>query len=88
MPVLAARAGMSERSFARVFRQVMGLPPARYVEEMRVEAAAEALARGEITRKQAVAAYGFGQEERMRRAFHRCKGVAPADWMARFGTKP
>lgn len=88
VPVLAARAGMSERSFARVFRQVMGLPPARYVEEMRVEAAAEALARGEITRKQAVAAYGFGQEERMRRAFHRCKGVAPADWMARFGTKP
>lgn len=88
VPVLAARVGMSERSFARLFKEVTGTTPARHVEEARVEAAGEALARGEITRKQAVAAYGFGQEERMRRAFHRCKGVAPAEWMARFGTKP
>ena len=88
VPALAARAGMSERSFARIFRQVTGLPPARYVEEARVEAAAQALARGEVTRKQAVAAFGFGQEERMRRAFHRCKGVAPSAWQERFGTKP
>ena len=87
VPALAARAGMSERNFARVFKQVTGSPPARYVEETRVEAAAAALARGEVTRKQAVAAFGFGQDERMRRAFHRCKGLAPSDWRHRFGTQ-
>ena len=36
---LAARAGMSERHFARCFRAEIGVTPARYVERARVEAA-------------------------------------------------
>jgi transcriptional regulator GlxA family with amidase domain len=44
VPHLAARVGMSERSFARRYRAATGTTPSRAVERLRVEAAREALA--------------------------------------------
>lgn len=85
VPELAAMAGMSDRNFARVFTESMGTSPARYVESLRVEAASDALQRGESTLARLPWAYGFGSAERMRRAFHRVKGVAPLDYQQRFG---
>ena len=43
VPALAERAHMSERNFARAFREELGLTPAAYVEIARVEAARIAL---------------------------------------------
>jgi transcriptional regulator GlxA family with amidase domain len=87
--VLAAQAGMAPRSFARLFAaRPDGLTPAKLVESMRVEAAAGALADSSQPVKRIAADCGFGDEERMRRAFLRRLGVAPNDYRARFTVSP
>lgn len=74
---LARKAAMSERNFARAYAAETGVTPAKAVERMRAEAARTALERGggiqEIARKT-----GFGDPERMRRAFVRLYGAPPA----------
>lgn len=79
---LAEHAGMSPRSFARLFSN--GLTPAKLVEATRVEAAARALSESQVAIKQIAAQCGFGDEERMRRAFLRKLGVAPSTYRERF----
>jgi transcriptional regulator GlxA family with amidase domain len=74
---LARKAAMSERNFARAYAAETGVTPAKAVERMRAEAARGALERGggiqDIARKT-----GFGDPERMRRAFVRLYGAPPA----------
>jgi transcriptional regulator GlxA family with amidase domain len=82
---LAARAGMSERSFARRFQQTTGLTPAKAVEAMRVEAARGLLEDGAAL-AQAASGAGFEDEQRMRRAFVRHLKVTPPEWRDRFRT--
>ncbi|KAA5612577.1 GlxA family transcriptional regulator [Rhodovastum atsumiense] len=83
---LAARAGMSPRSFARLYVARTGTTPARAVEALRLEAARRLLT-SEPDMPVAVVATrcGFGDDERMRRAFLRGLGVAPAEYRLRFG---
>lgn len=88
VPRLAERAHMSERNFARRFSKVMGMSPARFVEDLRVEAACDALQRGEARLAELPHLFGFGNAERMRRAFRRKKGIAPQDYLQRFGCQP
>jgi transcriptional regulator GlxA family with amidase domain len=85
VPRLAGITNMSERNFARVFTETMGKSPARFVEELRVDAACEALQRGDATLADLPLLFGFDNAERLRRAFHRCKGISPSDYRARFG---
>jgi transcriptional regulator GlxA family with amidase domain len=87
VPRLAARAKMSERTFARAFRAETGETPARFVDRMRVEAARVLLSQGTQAVEQAAVGAGFGSAERMRRAFHRHLGVSPSDFQARFGAR-
>jgi transcriptional regulator GlxA family with amidase domain len=74
---LASQAGMSTRHFARAFHAETGVTPAKAVERLRIEVARERIeARGEAI--EAVAALtGFGDPERMRRAFLRAFGQPP-----------
>jgi transcriptional regulator GlxA family with amidase domain len=74
---LAARACMSPRNFARAFRAETGVTPARAVERLRAEAARALLEAGSAVGR-AAQACGFGDPERMRRAFVRLFGVAPS----------
>ena len=84
VPALARRACMSERNFARAFRDETGLTPAAYVELTRVERARMELESGgqpvEVVARRA----GFGTVETMRRAFRRRVGVSPSDYRQRF----
>jgi transcriptional regulator GlxA family with amidase domain len=83
--VLAARAGMSPRNFARVFTREVGATPALFVETARVEAARRRLEEDGGRGIEAVAAEcGFGSAETLRRAFLRRLRVNPADYRARF----
>ncbi len=75
---LAAQACMSPRHFARAFAAETGSTPARAVERLRVEAARAALESGSASVQQVVRDCGFGQPERMRRAFVRLLGQPPA----------
>jgi transcriptional regulator GlxA family with amidase domain len=84
VPVLAARAGMSERSFARRYHAATGTTPSRAVERLRVEAARAALGNSPRSIKDVARRCGFGSEETMRRSFLRLLAVAPRDYRARF----
>jgi transcriptional regulator GlxA family with amidase domain len=81
---LADRACMSPRHFARAFAAESGVTPARYVEQVRLEAARRQL---EDTAKPVAAvalACGFGTAETMRRTFLRALDVGPAEYRRRF----
>jgi transcriptional regulator GlxA family with amidase domain len=74
---LAERAAMSPRHFARAFTAEKAVTPAKAVERLRVEAA-RALLDSEPLRVEDVAIEaGFGDPERMRRAFMRAFGQPP-----------
>jgi transcriptional regulator GlxA family with amidase domain len=74
---LAERAAMSPRNFARRFAEETGVTPARAVERLRVEAARDRV-EGSHRPIDAIAfETGFGDPERMRRAFLRAYGQPP-----------
>ncbi|MBL8531032.1 MAG: DJ-1/PfpI family protein [Hyphomonadaceae bacterium] len=74
---LAAQAAMSPRNFARAYAAETGLTPAKAVERLRAEAARTALTEGAALQSIATRC-GFGDVERMRRAFIRLYGAPPA----------
>lgn len=75
---LAARAKMSARSFARAYVKETGVTPAKAIERLRVEAARALLDAGEPSVERIAARTGFGDAERMRRAFTRLYGAPPS----------
>ena len=83
---LASVAGLSPRHLQRRFTRETGLPPAAYVERVRVEAAQRALAEGHDPLKAIARRSGLGTAETLRRTFHRLVGVAPSEYRARFRT--
>lgn len=86
VPELAERAAMSPRNFARVFASEIGLPPGRYVERARVDAARNALSGG-LPLGQVAGMTGFSSPDAMRRAFVRQLGVTPGDYRDRFAAE-
>lgn len=84
LPVLAERAGMSERSFSRHYAETVGITPARAVEQLRVEAARRLLSETRLPIKRISQRCGFGSEETMRRSFLRLLAATPQDYRARF----
>ena len=74
---LAARAAMSPRNFARAFVAETGMTPAKAVELLRLEAARAHVEEGSEPIDRVAAATGFGDSERMRRAFIRSFGQPP-----------
>ncbi len=74
---LAARAAMSPRNFARRFAEETGLTPARAIERLRVEGARERVEGTGEPVETIARRVGFGDPERMRRAFVRAFGQPP-----------
>ena len=85
---LADRAAMSPRNFARYFRREIGMTPASYVEELRVERARQLLEDSAEPIELISDLCGFGTPETMRRAFGRRVGVPPAEYRTRFKRAP
>ncbi len=81
---LAARACLSERTFARKFKEETGVTPAHYVEAARVQAARVELEQSDTGIEQIAFQTGFQSAERMRRAFQRHVGVSASDYRDRF----
>jgi transcriptional regulator GlxA family with amidase domain len=81
---LAKRMDLSPRHFARLFRSEVGITPATWVEEARVNAARRLLEVGHETPKQVAAHCGFADADTLRRAFARHVGVTPAEYRKRF----
>jgi transcriptional regulator GlxA family with amidase domain len=75
---MAGRAGMSERNFARCFKEEVGVTPGHYVECVRLlEETDDNVARVATTS-------GFGTAETMRRVFLRSLRTGPMEYRRRF----
>jgi transcriptional regulator GlxA family with amidase domain len=83
---LAKRMDLSPRHFARLFRSEVGITPATWVEEARVNAARHLLEVGHEKPKQVAAHCGFADADTLRRAFARHVGVTPAEYRKRFAS--
>jgi transcriptional regulator GlxA family with amidase domain len=82
---LAARVGMSPRTFARVFRRETGTTPAAFVEELRVEAARRLLETTDLTVAAVARRVGMKHPETLYRAFHRRLSTTPDRYRQHFG---
>jgi transcriptional regulator GlxA family with amidase domain len=85
---LAARAGLSPRHFARLFRHEVGITPAAWVEAARVAAARRLLEGGHGAPKQVAVQCGFANADTLRRAFARHLGVTPATYRRHYVGEP
>jgi transcriptional regulator GlxA family with amidase domain len=81
---LAARAGLSPRHFARLFRNEVGMTPAAWVETARVSAARRLLESGRNAPKQVAVQCGFANADTLRRSFAKHVGVTPAEYRRRY----
>ncbi|GGV04158.1 transcriptional regulator [Kitasatospora herbaricolor] len=81
---LAARAALSPRQFARVFKAEVGVSPGRYVDGVRLEAARRRLEDSASGIEEIARACGYGTAEGMRRAFVRTLAVPPVEYRRRF----
>jgi transcriptional regulator GlxA family with amidase domain len=85
VPALARVVAMSPRNFARVYIRETGDSPARTIEKLRTEAAIGRLESTTDPIKLIARQVGFGDDERMRRAILKARGVSPQDYRNRFG---
>lgn len=84
VPALAARAGMSERNFARVFRSEAGCTPAEFVENARIDAARRLAEDSGMPVKRLADQVGYANVDGFRRAFTRRVGVSLTQYRERF----
>ena len=84
VPALAARVGLSERQFLRVFPTETGRSPSGYVEAVRVEAACRLLETTEDGLDRIARVCGFGTLRTLQRSFQRVLAVAPHEYRERF----
>ncbi len=74
---LAEAAGLSARQFSRAFADETGMSPAKAVEKLRLEAARLLIEQSRHPINVIAGQTGFGDQERMRRAFTRVFGRSP-----------
>ena len=85
VPVLAKRACLSDRHFARHFKNSFGLTPAKYVERARLERARKHLCETEHSVEKIGRAVGFASDDAFGRAFQRRFKVSPTNYRNTFG---
>jgi transcriptional regulator GlxA family with amidase domain len=81
---MASHASMSTRNFVRVFTRETCVSPARYVEQVRVDAARGLLERTNSNTDVIARLVGFGTPDTMRRVFLRRLGTTPGEYRHRF----
>lgn len=85
LPALAARAGMTERTFSRVFQKDTGTTPAAFVELARVDRAKALLETSDWPLARVAERAGFGSLDALHRAFLRRLKATPGEYRQRFG---
>ncbi|MYR42126.1 helix-turn-helix domain-containing protein [Streptomyces sp. SID5910] len=83
---LAARAGMSPRSFARHFTAATGTTPLRWLLDQRIAAAQRLLERTDLPMPEVARRAGFGSEVTMRQHFASRLATSPRAYRAAFTT--
>jgi AraC family transcriptional regulator, transcriptional activator FtrA len=83
---LAARAAMSERTFARRFRDETGTTPHQWVQLQRVALAERLLEGGDLGIEEVARRSGFGSAAMLRHHFSRRRRTTPVAYRRTFGT--
>lgn len=73
---MAARSGLSERSFLRRFRRATGQAPADYIQSLRVEEAKQLLETTDMSIEDIAAEVGYSEPSSFRSAFRKRVGVS------------
>jgi transcriptional regulator GlxA family with amidase domain len=84
--ILAEKALMSPRNFARVFLRETGITPAKYIEKLRLEAARRRLEETQLTLDEISSECGVGNADSLRRLFLRHMRTTPSDYRRSFRT--
>ena len=84
--ILAEKAAMSPRNFARVFLRESGITPAKYIEKLRLETARRRLEETRLTLDQISNECGIGNADTLRRLFIRHMNTTPSEYRRSFGT--
>ena len=88
VPVLARRAQMSERTFARRFRAETGTTPAGWIARQRLLRAQELLEATDLPVEEVARRSGFGAAAALRHHFARTIGTSPQAYRRTFGARP
>ncbi len=83
---IAEHLNMSTRNFTRVFHRQTGLPPAKFIEKIRVEAARKYLEDTDMPLESVAEKCGLGGLVSMRRTFLRHLMTTPSDYRRAFRT--
>jgi transcriptional regulator GlxA family with amidase domain len=82
--ILADRQATSVRTLIRLFQRELKTTPARYVEDVRLEAARRALELGGRSMEDVARRCGYRSVDVLRNAFMRRFGVSPREYARRF----
>jgi AraC family transcriptional activator FtrA len=88
VPVLASRMSMSERTFARRFREETGTTPHQWVLGQRVALAEHLLETADVSVEEVARRCGFGSATMLRHHFTRLRRIAPTSYRRAFGVRP
>jgi transcriptional regulator GlxA family with amidase domain len=83
--VMAARAGLEERTFLRRFQRATGLRPTEYCQHLRVGRAREMLEFTNDAVDQIAWSIGYEDSGAFRKVFHKVMGISPSAYRKRFG---
>ncbi|WP_017301120.1 AraC family transcriptional regulator [Nodosilinea nodulosa] len=78
---LALQAGLSKFHFSRLFKDATGLTPHKYVQQRRIERAAQVLLRREGAIAAVAADFGFADQSHFTRVFKQVKGLTPKQFL-------
>jgi transcriptional regulator GlxA family with amidase domain len=84
---LADRVCMSPRNFTRVFTRETDTPPAKFVEQARLDRARRLLEQSTERLEQVAMTTGFGNSLNLRRVFERNLHLTPTEYRERFGSR-
>jgi len=84
--ILAEKALMSPRNFARVFLKETGITPAKYIEKLRLETARRRLEETSLTLDEISNECGINNADGLRRLFLRHIKTTPSDYRKNFAT--
>jgi AraC-like DNA-binding protein len=85
---LARHVGLSRTALTIKFREQVGLPPMRYLSDVRLRVAADRLATGALTLAQVAAGAGYGSDASFAKAFKRRFGLTPAAYRTKASEPP
>ena len=87
VPELSREALVSASSLDQRFRDVLGMPPIRYLTGWRMHAARSLLSSTELSVATVAHRVGYDSEEAFSRAFKRAHGISPGRWRSRSLTR-